>query len=503
MSEAPDHRPGAPHCDVVEPAYADLEPRELWRHFAALNRIPRPSGAEERATAYVHRVAQSLGVDARSDAVGNTVVYLSARGADDDQPAVAVQAHLDMVCERTPETEHDFATDPIVPRRDGSLIYGTGTTLGADNGIGAAAALAVLTTPGLRHGPLELLFTVDEERGLRGAQALDPSLLSTRTLINLDGDSPSRLTIGSSGMNEILVRLPANTETETDSEHDACSIALTGLRGGHSGQNIGERRANALKLLAESLLRIADQTDCRVTKLEGGTSRNSIPREAKAELLIPAGTAGSVDALVASEAQRLRAQWSEAEPELRLTASPAPVPSTLLSTQAGSALLALLERLPHGAFALLDNPSSTVKTSANLARVEIDGDSARITLAVRSFEEDEVRALRARIAQTAAEFGAEEELTAGYPAWPIQRSQGDLIATASAVYESLHQHPPGIDVVHAGLECGIIAAKLGGAQAVCFGPLIRDAHTPSEHVDAATVPPMWALLLGLLDRLSN
>ncbi len=482
--------------------YSGLEPAAIWRHFAALNAIPRPSGHEEAAREYVRSVAEASGADWRTDAFGNAVARVAPRDAG-DVPVVAVQAHLDMVCEAEPDANHDFLTEPIQPRLAGDMIYATGTTLGADNGIGVAAALALMTTRNVRHGPLELLFTVDEERGLRGALELDPSLLSAKLLINLDSEDPDKLINGSAGSQDTVVRLPLVRDGVPGGGWSGRRLEVVGLKGGHSGLDIQKRLANAIKLLGGVLVDIQKAgIPVSLASLSGGTAHNAIPRSAQADLALPDSASAQFDEVIENIRRRLHGDWGDAEPGLELNVHSLPAPDAALAPPGFESLLRLLAGLPHGVLAATDGGPQQVKTSCNLARVEIGDADAKLSLTSRSLEKDGLERVQGEIAKLAAMFHAEASVSSHYPPWTPHGS-GLLLSLATETYREVNGRAPEIEAMHAGLECGLIAAKIMGMEAISFGPSIRSAHTPSEHLAASTVMPMWLLLLRLLDRLAE
>ncbi len=469
-----------------------------------LNTIPRRSGDEERARRYVKEAAAEAGATSESDAAGNTVVRLAPAGGGAGGPVVAVQAHLDMVCEKDRGSDHDFAVDPIRPRRIANSIDAIGTTLGADNGIGVAAALALLTTPGLRHGPLDLLFTVDEERGLRGALALDPALLRARYLINLDSEDPASVFVGSAGTDDTRIVLPLECSSVELERPVARAIAVTGLRGGHSGMEIGEPRGNALKLLAGLLDGLSEAgIDIRIASFDGGTARNAIPREAASVVVLASAALARFDEALRTLLAALDAEWNVDEPGLDVAVAVANTPASVLSPASQQQLVSLLLDLPHGALAEQRGRPGQVKTSANLALAKTHDDHAELTVTTRSTSEDDLRDLRAELARCATRVHASAERLSGYPPWPHERANGTLISMTRELYRSVNGKSPTVEILHGGLECGVIAARVPGLRAVSFGPRIGGAHTTREHVDASTVPPMWELLLALLDRFAS
>lgn len=483
-------------------AYDGLTPAELWRHFAELNNIPRPSGKEEASRRYVQQVVDAAGATSKTDERGNLVVSVPARGAAANTPVVAIQAHLDMVCEKRPDVKHDFTTDPIRPYRDGDAIYASGTTLGADNGIGAAAGLAVLTDPDLVHGPVELIFTVEEETGLHGAMALDPSLVTARLLINLDSEDPKELTVGCAGGAGSTIKLPITSEPVPDGWAGR-QVTVAGLKGGHSGVQIHEPLANAIKLLGLTLTHLyTDEIPFRLATCNGGNAHNAIPRDAAAWLATPPDAVAALDKAVAEMAEQFRTGWETDEPGLALTTQEAQTPSQVITDQECRRLLFLLDTLPHGVLAMSEYFPGKVETSANLARVDTHSSHIEIMSSYRSFKEESLQTVQSQIQAVGAEANAEIEARDGYPGWEPD-PQSALLQRAKEVYQQMYGVEPDVQVVHAGLECGVIVSKIPGMEAISFGPRINGAHTPEEHIYISTVETTWKLLAALLKSLAT
>jgi dipeptidase D len=478
--------------------YEQLEPAALWQHFAALNAIPRPSGEEQAALEYVRGAAEAAGASWAADGRGNAVARVPARGAAEG-PIVAIQAHLDMVCESADGVEYDPGRDPVVPRRQGDLILASGTTLGADNGIGAAAALAVLSDPEAVHGPLELVFTVEEETGLHGAAGLDVSLLRAKTLINLDSEDDRALVVGCAGGADVTAELPVAREPEPPGSQ-AAEIRVFGLSGGHSGVQIHERHANAILLLRAVLERLREAgVGFRLAALDGGSAHNAIPRSATARLSL---TGEGAEQAVAQAAAALRAEWGDDEPGLAIELVSAGIATgPVLSAAAATALAGLLGSVPHGVIAMSEHFEGTVETSANLAIVRTGAERIEVLSSVRSMRERSLRDVQDEIRAGAEQHGATAESMGGYPGWE-PREGSPLLALAAAAYREVHGREPRIDVLHGGLECGVILAKAPELDAISFGPLIEGAHTPGERVHASTVSDTYRVLVKLLAGLA-
>ncbi len=481
-------------------AYSGLEPTELWRHFAALNATPRPTGHEAAARDYVIGLARSKGAEYLVDGVGNCAVRVPASPGREDASTVVVQAHLDMVCESRPDTPHDFLRDPILPERSGEWIRARGTTLGADNGIGAAAALALLTSPDLSHPALELLFTVEEEVGLVGATGLDPTLISGRRLINLDSEDPRELTVGCAGGGGSTLHLDFDW-SESMSASQYYLLVVGGLKGGHSGVQIHEPLANAIKLLVEILDSVAATgVSYRLGQLHGGKAHNAIPRDAQAVVALDPGTGVAARAAVLACEAAIRSRWGASEPGLSITWEAVPAEGPLISATDTAALLALLREIPHGVLAMSAEFPGKVETSTNLALIEAAPSAVRITTSTRSFLPEEVVRVQREITERGRAAGARAEPRAPYPGWKPD-PESTLLRQATSVYRQIFGTAPEVQVIHAGLECGVLLAHFPGEKvdAISFGPRIEGAHSPDERVEIRTVTDTWALLTGLLE----
>lgn len=482
--------------------YAGLEPLEVWKHFAALNAIPRPSGAEAAAREYVQRIATEHGATWQRDARGNMVVRVAA-STPAQSTLVALQSHLDMVGEKRPDVDHDFSRDSIQPRCEGDWIFATGTTLGADNGIGCAMMLATLTTPDLLHGPLELLFTVEEETGLHGAAQLDPALITAPMLMNLDSEDPDEIIIGCAGGRTATLQIPSDTETCDQSTSIAREIVVSGLKGGHSGVQIHEPLANAIKVLLGVLGHLQERgCEFRLAALSGGRAHNAIPRDAVAHVVLPVTQQELFEASVPFAAGATVALWVEDEPNLQIETRPTALPDQMFKRHTHDTMLALLDAVPHGVLAMSERFQGKVQTSCNLASVETGADAIGMQISYRSFVASELMRLQNQLTDLAAQYSIGIELRDGYPGWEPS-AQSRLREIAREAFAQINGREPIVEVIHAGLECGLIAAKRPGLDAISFGPLIRGAHTPEEGVCIPTVATSWNLLRELLARLAH
>ena len=478
-------------------AVAGLEPAALWMNFEALSRIPRPSKQEEQVLAWLKAFADARELKWQQDKTGNIIVRRPGSGGGEAAPGVVIQSHVDMVCEKNSDVDHDFSRDPIRLLRDGDWLTADGTTLGADNGIGVATALALLEMAAdARLPPLECLFTVDEETGLTGAFALDGALLRGRTMLNLDTEEWGAICIGCAGGGDSELALPVGFEA-SPGDFLSFQLSVEGLMGGHSGVNIHEYRANAIVLLA-SLLEPLATIGARLVSVRGGDKTNAIPREAFATLLLPPEAMADAQIAVGARTAALQAEFGTLETGLRVTlAGLEDAPAECLSAGAQTNLLGLLRALPHGVLKYSHAIPGLVETSNNLASVAADGDNYRITCSSRSSIMETLEDVRNRIATIAALCGATATRSSSYPGWQPD-PESPVLKRLKRIYTAQLGEEPEVGAIHAGLECGVIGERVPGLDMVSFGPTITGAHSPDERVEIASVGKFWNLLLALL-----
>lgn len=483
---------------------ADLSPNVLWTHFDRLLAIPRGSGEEEAARAYVRGVAEGRGLRCIEDEAGNLLVRKPGTGGRDDGPIVVLQAHLDMVQEKNADVDHDFGVDPIVPVRDGDWLKAKGTTLGADNGIGVASMLALIEDDETAHGPLELLFTVDEETGLTGARSLADDLLEGRLLINLDSEEAGVVTIGCAGGGDSELRLPVGTESA--SSGPALTLRVGGLKGGHSGVDIHRQRGNAIRIAVRALIAGIDASGGRVVDLRGGNARNAIPREASATLRLstPDGELPCRQAMEAELAVATR-ELARSDPDFRYEITEVPAADDASSTWDESTTrraLDLLNALPHGVLAMSRDLPGLVETSSNVAVARPENGHLYVMCHSRSSIDGSLAAVRRRLRSIAELAGAEISQDEAYPGWqPDVDSQ--LLEVIRETYEAVTGEPPEVGAMHAGLECGIIGEKYEGMDMVSFGPQIEFPHSPDERIRIDTVAPFHEVLCATLEAVAS
>ena len=478
-----------------------LSPRSVWGHFASLAAIPRPSGKEERAVAFVSAVGESIGVKPVTDARGNVVLRVPATQGREGAKTVILQTHLDMVCEKNRDVAHDFERDPIRPRLDGDWVTASGTTLGADNGIGVAAALAAATDPEVKHGPLELLFTLDEETGLTGAKALDPKILSGRMLLNLDSEEDGVIFVGCAGGEDTLIDLKPAFRSAAF-RGSAMRLDVTGLRGGHSGLNIVENRGNALKLVARLLAAmVEDGVSFDLASIAGGSKHNAIPREAEAIIVPDPRAAAAIETITAKLRAAFGTELAKIDDGLQISWSPCPDPPRVLAIADRDRLIQLLLALPHGVLAMSPDIPGLVETSSNLAVVKEDDGRIRVVTSSRSSVAPTLAYVLAQVRAVAALSGSSVTLKDGYPGWK-PNLDSKALAVVRAVYKERWNKDPHVTAIHAGLECGLLGEKIPGLDMVSFGPQIEGAHSPDERVNVPSVARFWGALTAVLDRLS-
>ncbi|HNY65485.1 MAG TPA: aminoacyl-histidine dipeptidase [Deltaproteobacteria bacterium] len=479
-------------------AIEGLKPANVWRFFQEISLIPRESKHEEKIRGYVENKARELGLRHRTDEAGNVVVYKP--GTDPGSPVI-LQAHLDMVCEQDRGTGHDFGNDPIRLVRDGEWIRADGTTLGADNGVGVAAMLAIMEDRTLTHPDLELLFTIDEETGLTGANLLDPGLLTGRTLLNLDSEEDGVLIIGCAGGRSTDLSLEVKLEP-APLRHTPVLVKVTGLRGGHSGTDIHRGRGNAVKLLVRFLKRL-DPQRYHLASISGGSKHNVIPREAQALILVGPNSLPGLNELALFMTRSLVSELSGIDEGVRVKLQAEPTaPEMVVSRDDTARILDLLHGLPHGAVQMsAEENGSFVVSSTNLAICGLDGSRFSILTNQRSAYKSSIDDISEMVASIGRLAGASVVKGDDYPAWKPDCSS-KVLALSKGVYTRLFGEEPEVRVIHAGLECAVFGEKMPGLDMISLGPTIEQAHSPSERLRIADVERMWNFLTALLAELS-
>ncbi len=478
------------------PALEGLKPEVVWKHFAALASIPRASKKEAAAREYVLGQAKKLGLESTVDAVGNVIVRKPARPGREKAPVTALQGHLDMVCEKNEGTAHNFDTDPIKIVKRGEWLYADGTTLGSDNGIGVAAGMAVMESTDINHGPLEFVFTIDEETGLTGAAEFGTNVLKSKYFLNLDNEEKGTICIGCAG--GINTRGRRKVALRAPKFGAAARIKVYGLKGGHSGVDIHQGRGNAVRILGRVLQSLLSQGSVEIGDLKGGSAHNAIPREASAVVTYDPAKESDLKSAIASMEKDMQAELGEFDSGLKIGFEKAEKPAKVIDDADAKKVTNLMSVLQHGVMAMSPDIPGLVQTSTNVATVNLNGDTVEIVTSQRSSIESSKNFLAQTIKTMFETFGFEVEQGQGYPGWKPEPNS-DLVKTARKVHERVLGTDPKLIAMHAGLECGVIGEKNPGMQMISFGPQIENPHSPNERVEIASVESFWNVLKALLE----
>lgn len=477
----------------------NLNPQGLWRNFYSLTQIPRPSGQKQAISDFIYNYGKSLGLETLRDEIGNVLIRKPASKGLEDHPGVILQGHMDMVPQKNSDVVFDFETDPIRAYVDGEWVTAEGTTLGADNGIGCATAMAVLADKELVHPPLEAFFTVDEETGMYGAFALQGGWLQGKTLINLDSEEEGELYVGCAGGVDANISF-GFVPVEPQNDDVAFKVVVKGCKGGHSGCDINLQRANACKLLVRFLKdAIANQEAC-LSSINGGSLRNSIPREAEAVVTVPADGADDFLQLVDEYEDLFLQEYKGVDDGISFTAQEVDLPKHIIPEEIQDSLVHSLTACPHGVYRMIPEMPDVVETSNNLAMITTTEGRVEICCLTRSSVESRKQELSEIIESCFALAGAKVEFSGSYPGWK-PNVNSPILHTMLDVYEHEFQQKPRIITIHAGLECGIIGRNYPGMDMISFGPTIKHPHSPDEKVNIATVEKFYHFLLATLKRL--
>ena len=480
-------------------ALKGLQPGLVWKYFGEIARVPRCSKSEERIAAYVVETARKLGLEAKQDAAGNVLVRKPGSRGRERVPTVVLQGHLDMVCEKNAGTVHDFTKDPIELVRKGEVMMANGTTLGADNGIAVATNLAIMEDRSLEHGPLELLFTIDEETGLTGAANLQPGFLTGNTLLNLDSEEDWAIYVGCAGGRDTTGTWVVNLES-TPKGSAGLTITVKGLKGGHSGLEINAGRGNAIKILNRVLMRL-HPLGARVSTIAGGNKRNAIPREASATVSLPAGKESEARGILTEMNDTIRAEYATVEPDLKITVDKgADAGGKALSAGQQEKILWGICGLPHGVIKMSADVPGLVETSTNVAVITTNDGEIALSTSQRSSVASEIEEIGDTVAAVFRLSGAQVEQGSGYPGWKPNLNS-PVLGIATEAYSDLFGKECEVKAVHAGLECGIIGERYPGMDMISFGPTLEGVHSPDEKIYIASVEKFWKFLLEILRRI--
>ena len=479
-----------------------LEPKEVFSIFHEITRVPRPSKHEQQIRQWLLDFAAKHQIECQTDNAGNVVMRVPATKGCEQSEGIILQAHMDMVCEKNNDVAHDFLTEGIDTYIDGDFVKARGTTLGGDDGIGMAMALAALTSKTLRHPALEALFTVDEETGLTGAFNLGEGMLTCKRLINLDSEDDGQIFIGCAGGIDTLAKLRYTPEPANGNLF-AAHVKITGLLGGHSGDDINKGRANANKVLVRFLFKVSKQTDLRIASISGGNLRNAIAREAQAVVLVPMDYKEQLRVEFNMFAAEIENEFSEVEKDMVLSLESADAPATLLPKMVSERLLLSLYACPHGVYAMSKDMPGLVETSTNLASVKMkndeQGDYIEINTSQRSSVESQKHNLKNMVECALRLSGAEVTHGDGYPGWK-PNVNSELLNVASQTYRQLTGNEAEVKAIHAGLECGLFLTKYPYLDMISIGPQMMGVHSPTEQLSISSTLKTWNWLKKIIEQ---
>ncbi|MCP4112888.1 MAG: aminoacyl-histidine dipeptidase [Desulfobacteraceae bacterium] len=471
---------------------------EILELFENINKIPRCSKNETAISGWLKKWAENNRFEANQDKIGNLVITVPATQGYENAPIIVLQGHMDMVCEKTPDSDHDFTKDPIQHICDGDWLKADKTTLGADNGIGIAISLALAADKNIAHPKLELLLTVDEETGLTGANKLEPGFIEGRILINLDSENEGVFTVGCAGGRETEIILPLSFSS-FPGEYCAWKIMAHGMAGGHSGIDIIKPRANANKILAQALDAVRQRFSIRMLDITGGSAHNAIPREAEAVIVCSPSHAQVLQDIINEFEKTVRKEYSSSEKSISVTVSREDIKDkkVSLTSELTDTVINLMLAMPHGVAEMCADIDGLVETSGNFAIIKIREEKLHITSSQRSSVLSRLLGITAKTEATAALAGAKAETGTGYPAWQPDMDS-PLLKRCKTVYENLFNKEPVVETVHAGLECGVIGSKYEGTDMISIGPVIENPHSPDEKLYIPSVAKIWDFLAEIL-----
>ena len=480
----------------------NLKPAKVWFYFNEVLNIPRPSKKEIKIIEYLLNFGKAKNLETLKDEVGNILIRKPATKGMENKAFVCLQTHMDMVCEKNSDKVHDFDKDPIVPWIDNGWVKAKGTTLGADDGIGIAVQLAILDSEDIIHGPIECLFTVDEETGLTGAFALKSGFLKSKILINLDSEDEGQLFIGCAGGKDTTAKFKFE-KMELPSKHVSFRIKVKGLKGGHSGDDINKGLGNANKILNRALWNVSAKYKIKISVIDGGNLRNAIAREAFADILVPEEHAVELEKYIVEYNQIVKNENRIVETDLNVNIEEIKSPAFVIDKFAQSHLLNSVYACPHGVIAMSQEIQGFVQTSTNLASVKMDINSNHIivTTSQRSSIASEKDDIANMVESVFSLIGAKVEHSAGYPGWS-PNSESAIMELTKKSYQKLFNKEPKVLVIHAGLECGLIGEKYPAMDMISYGPTLRGVHSPDERLEISTVDKFWQLTLEILKNIS-
>jgi dipeptidase D len=477
-----------------------LQPQPLFNYFEEICQVPRPSKKEEKIRTFLLDFAKKNNLQAKTDKAGNVLISKPAASGRENSPIVILQTHMDMVCEKNSDKKFDFDNDSIEPLIIDGWVKANDTTLGADCGIGMAAQMAVLTSKEIKHGPVECLITVDEETGLTGAFALQPDFMTGSVLLNLDSEDEGEIFIGCAGGIDTLISITYINEPAPKNSL-AIKLSVSGLLGGHSGDDIHKNRGNAIKILTRFLWKASQNFSIRLSKFDGGNLRNAIAREASATILVADNQKENLLGAFEKFTSQVKFEFEKNEPNLKLRAEEVAIPRHIVGAETQKKLLNALYACPHGVLEMSSRMDGMVETSANLASVKfLKGNKIKITTSQRSELESRKYYAAGMVRSVFELAGAEVTHSEGYPGW-TPNPDSKILETTVASYKKLFGKEPVVRSIHAGLECGLFLEKYPNLDMVSFGPTIKGAHSPDERLDIKTTEKFWKHLVDVLENI--
>lgn len=477
---------------------ANLEPKIVFDYFDEICKVPRPSKKEEKISAWLVETGKKLGLETKRDKTGNVLISKPATPGKENVTPIIFQAHMDMVCEKNNDTKFDFEKDAIQSYVDGEWMKAKGTTLGADDGIGMAMALAILASKDIEHGPVECLFTVDEETGLTGAFALEPGFMKGKMLLNLDSEDEGQFFIGCAGGKDTVATFDCEWDTEIDKSSVAYTVTVKGLQGGHSGDDINKGRGNAVKLLNRLLWNGYQEYGLRIADIKAGNLRNAIAREGYAVVVLPQNFAKDFERYIHEMDKTYKNEYLVTDPDVTVCIDKAPLPSKVLDEGLQVDVMNSLYACPHGVLAMSQNIKDFVETSTNLASVKIEDEKIIITTSQRSSVESKKQDAVDCVSATFFGTGATDVTSSdGYPGW-TPNPDSKVLEVLVQAYKNLFHKEPQVLAIHAGLECGLFSEKYPGLDMVSYGPTLRGVHSPDEKLEIKTVKMCWDLTVEFM-----
>ncbi|MFA6334722.1 MAG: aminoacyl-histidine dipeptidase [Bacteroidales bacterium] len=474
----------------------ELNPTRVWKNFYSLTQIPRPSKKEGKAVLFLEKFGKGLGLETIKDELGNIIIRKPATPGMENRRGIILQAHIDMVPQKNSDNPHNFETDPIIPRIVDEWVYATGTTLGADNGMGVAVAMAVLEAKDLVHGPVEILITIDEETGMTGARGLKAGLLSGDILINLDSEDEGELYVGCAGGMDATATFRYKNEA-VPAGYVGMKLNITGMKGGHSGMDIVLGRGNANKTLVRILLPLIKEAKAKIASFEGGSLRNAIPREAFATIAVPAKKVKIARRLVNKHYKEIVNELAAQESNIKITLEECKTPSKAIDASTALKAVLAIYACPNGVERMSDAMEGLVETSNNLAIVKSGAGKIEVKCLMRSSVDSAKEMLASTLSSAFELAGAEVKLTGGYPGWKPNMDSA-ILTIMKSVYKKLYGKEPAVKAIHAGLECGILGGTYSNWDMISCGPTIKSPHSPDERVNIKTVEKWWNYVVEIL-----